>query len=273
MKDLKIIVCIKQVPDPEGPPSSFEINNETRKVCPIGIGPVINPFDENALELALQLKDKHGASVIAISLGKNLAKPVLSKALGVGADDLILLEDEHFDALDSDSIAYVLSFAIEKIGGYDLILSGRQASDWDFGQVGSIVAEILQIPSINIARRIEVEEGRVLVEKVKRTGYEVIKALMPALITVDSQAGDLRFPSLKTLIEVRKRALTSWGASELGVDLQKLETKIIHRLCSPQSRKRSCVFIGGESPEEKGENLAAILRKERKTTNKFIASS
>jgi electron transfer flavoprotein alpha/beta subunit len=118
-----------------------------------------------------------------------------------------------------------------------------------------------------------VEDGQILVEKIKRTGYEIIKALMPALITVDSQAGDLRFPSLKTFIEARKRTLTSWGISELEVDPRTLETKSMYSLCSPQSRKRNCVFIDGKSPEEKGQNLAVILRKERQTTNKFIASS
>lgn len=263
MKELKIIVCIKQVPDPEGPASAFTVDSEAKKVIPMGIPPVINPFDENALEAALQLKEKYGGRVIAISLGEKLAKPMLTKALGVGADDLILLEDERFDGIDSYSIAYVLSAAIKKIGEYDLILAGRQAGDWDFGQTGSILAEILRIASISLAQRVKVEDGKVVVEKLKRNGYEIVKTSMPALITVDSQVGDLRYPSLKSLIVARKKPLTFWGIRELEVDPQRLEARRIYRFSPPPSRKRECFFIESETLQEKGEKLALKLRQDK----------
>jgi electron transfer flavoprotein beta subunit len=262
MRQIKIIVCLKQVPDPEGPASAFEVDSETKKVTPVGIPPVINPFDENALEAALQLKDSSGGRVIAISLGAKLARPVLTKALSVGADDLILLEDENFRDLDSYSTAYVLSKAIEKIGEYDLILAGRQAGDWDSGQTGLIIAEILQIPGINLARRVRVEDGKVVVEKLKRNGYEVVRALMPALITVSSEIGDLRKASLKDLITARKKPLTVWDATDLEVYPQILAQRKVYRLFAP-SRERKCTLIEGQSSEEKGENLAIRLKEDK----------
>jgi electron transfer flavoprotein beta subunit len=129
MKELQIIVCVKQVPDPEGPADSFKVDPEAKKVIPVGIPPVINPFDENALEAALRIKNQSNSKVTVLSMGEKLAQPVLRKALAAGADDLILLMDHHFKDLDSYSTAYVLSSAIRRIGAYDLILTGRQAGD------------------------------------------------------------------------------------------------------------------------------------------------
>src|SRR4030042_6291054 len=99
MNPLQRVVCIKQVPDPEGPSSAFEVDPEAKKVIPVGIPPVINPFDENALEAAFQIKETYGGKVTAMSMGEKLAQPALRKALAAGADDLILLIEQHFKAL------------------------------------------------------------------------------------------------------------------------------------------------------------------------------
>lgn len=233
MKELKIIVCIKQVPDPEGPTSAFQIDSEAKKVVPVGIPPVINPLDENALEVALQLKDNYGGNITAISMVEKSASLVLRKSLSVGANELILLADEYYRDLDSDSTAYVLSEAIKKIGRYDLILVGRQAADWDFGQVGSILAEILQIPSISLAQRVKVEDDKVVVKKLKRNGYELVKASMPALISISSEAGDLRLPSLNDIRNAYKRPLNVWNVEDLGIDPHRLEKRKIYKLSPP----------------------------------------
>ena len=127
MSALNIIVCLKQIPDPEGPITSYAVDTDAKKMKITGIPPVVNPFDENALEAALKLKDKHNGKVTLISMGEKLSKPVLIKALGTGADDLVLLEDNGFNELDSHSTAYVLAAAIRKIGDYHMVLVGRQA--------------------------------------------------------------------------------------------------------------------------------------------------
>jgi electron transfer flavoprotein beta subunit len=264
MKELNIIVCIKQVPDPEGPSSAFEVDSATKKVHPVGITPVINPFDQNALEAALQLRDNYGGNIVAISMLEGPATPVLKKALSVGANQLILLQDEHFRDLNCSSTAYVLSAAIRKFEPYDLILVGRQAADWDFGQVGSIIAEILQVPCISLATKVEIEDHKkVVVKKLRRNGYEVIKAPMPALITVSSEIGDLRIPLLKDIKEAYKKPSTSWNISSLNIDSQRLEARKIYTLLPPPSKKRECFIVGGDSPQEKGEKLALQLRHDK----------
>jgi len=261
----KIIVCIKQIPDPEGPPSAFVIDSQGKKVIPQGIPPVINPFDENALEAALRLKENSGYKVVAISMVEKatMAVQVLRKALAVGADELIILGDEHFKDLDSYSAAYVLSSAINKIDDYDLIFVGRQAADWYFGQVGLTIAEILHIPSISLAKCVSVDDGKVVVEKVRPNGYEKVKAPMPTLITMGSEIGDLRLPSVKDINDARKKPLTVWNMMDLRIEPHMLETRKISKLFFPPSRLRKCVFIDGQSPQEKGENLALKLREDK----------
>ncbi len=168
---MNIIVCCKQVVDPEAPPASFKVDTAANRVVPPpGVAPVISPFDENAVEAALRLKDAQGGKVTVLSLGNNLLREVVKKPLSMGADELILLEDEAFTDGDSWSTAYALAMAIKKIGSYDLILCGRQAADWDAGQVGSAIAEILGLPSVTLAKKIESTAGKARVEGITADG-------------------------------------------------------------------------------------------------------
>jgi len=262
MKELSVIVCAKRVPDPEAPPKAVNVDRESKKVSFTGVAPVINPFDENALEAAVRLKDEYGAHFTVLSMDDKTARPVLSKALAVGADKLILLSDEHFHGLDSLSTAYVLSQAIKKIAEWDLIIAGRQAGDLDAGQTGLLMAELLQVPVISLARGLMVEDERVIVERVRPDGYEVVRSQMPALITVSNEIGELRYVSVNQLLEARKKPMEVWSASDIGVDPQALRKLGIVDLYKPEVGKR-CVFVEGDTPEEMGENLAGILAKDR----------
>jgi electron transfer flavoprotein beta subunit len=262
MKELEIIVFAKQVPDPEGPADAFEVNSETKRVIPVGVPPVINPFDENALEAAIRIKDQRSAKVKVISLGGQLARPVLRKALAAGADDLILLEDPHFKDLDDLSTAYVLASTVKQMESYDLILAGRQAGDWDFGVTGGLIAEILEVPCINLAQKVEIEDDKVLVEKLCPNGYEVVKAPMPALVTVSGEVGDLRYVSIRALQAVCSKPIRVYNAKDLEIDLGKLKAREIFNLV-PASVQRECRFIEGESSQEKGKNLAVWVKNER----------
>jgi len=138
---MNTIVCVKQVPDPEIPPAKFKIDPETKKVIPPpGVPPVISVYDERAVEAACRLKDKHKGKITVISMGSGKASDVIKHTISMGADEGFVLEDGAFESLDSFGTAYVLGKAIQKIGGYDLVLCGRQAADWGAGQVGSILA-------------------------------------------------------------------------------------------------------------------------------------
>lgn len=262
MKSPTIIVCLKVVPDPEGPALAFEVCSEVKKVVPVGIMPVINPFDENALEVAARLKDKWGGKIIAINVSEKANTSILRKAMCVGADELILAEDTAFDSLSSLSVARVLAAVIKKIGSYDLILAGRQAADWDCGQTGLLIADMLKIPAVNLAKSVKLEEGRITVEKLKRVGYTVVSASLPALVTVSSEAGELRWPALKALRDARKKPVTVWRREDLDIDTEILRSRNLVSISSPSTASRNCVLITGESPFEKGMNLAVRLHED-----------
>lgn len=263
MKPPVIIVCIKEIPDPEGPRSAYEIHSNIKKVVPVGIQRIINPFDQNALEAAMRVKDRLGGKVIALNMTDEPVTPVLKMALSVGVDEMIVLQDPMFKDLTSQSTAEVLSVGIRKMGPYDLILTGRQSADWDFGQVGLLIAEILRIPAVNLAQAVELREDGIVVEKLRRVGYEVVTASVPALVTVSSEAGDLRLPTLKAIQDSRKKPVTVWSAADLGIDGGILRTRSIRSLTSPPSRARTCLRIEGNTPQERGANLALRLRQDK----------
>ncbi len=261
---MNIIVCCKQVIDPEAPPASFKVDTAANRVVPPqGVPPVISPFDENAVEAALKIKDAKGGKITAISLGVNLLRDVVKKPLSMGADELILLEDPAFTEGDSWSTAYALAMAIKKIGQYDLIFCGRQAADWDSGQVGSAIAEILGLPSVTLARKVEVTDGKARVERVTADGYEVVETSLPALITVSNELGETRYPTIKGIMAAKRKEPVVWKPADIGVDASKIgaagrRTKLV-KLFQPV-REGKCEVVGGETPEEAGMNLAARLR-------------
>jgi electron transfer flavoprotein beta subunit len=141
-------------------------------------------------------------------------------------------------------------------------MTGRQAGDWDSGQVGLLMAELLQVPVITMARGVRVEDGRVIVERVIPAGYEVVRAEMPALITASNEVGELRYVSVKQLMEARKKPVEVWSAEDIGVDPQDLKKMEIVDLYKPVIEKQ-CVIVKGDSPQEMGEKLAELLVRER----------
>jgi len=260
MKEPNIIVCAKQIPDPEAPFSNVTVDVEKMEVV-VDAPNVISPYDENALEAAIRIKEELGGKITVLSLGRKVADTVLRKTLAAGADALILLEDPAFDRLNSNSAAYVLSRAIRKIGAYDLILTGRQAGDWDSGQVGLILAEYLGIPAISLARSVKIQEDRVLVEKTVPVGYEVVEAGLPALVTVSNEVGELRYVSRSKMMALLKRPapIPKWGAQALVDDPERLKQIQMISLSPPPDMRRECVIIEGSSLMEKAEKLAAVF--------------
>ncbi len=260
---MNIVVCVKQVPDPEAPISGYQIDSEARRVVPVGIPPVISPFDENALEAALRLREAHGGKVTALSVGHNLSKAVLRKALFAGADDLILVDDDAFDPerLDATGTAWILSKAVRNVGQFDLIMTGRQASDTNAGVVGTCLAELLAIPAVTLAREIACDVGKVRVERVMPDGYEVVEADMPVLITVSPEVGELRSLNMKEMREAKKKPILVWTSKDFALDEMPPKHLNLVRLVAP-SRERKCLFIEAQSPAEAGERLAVKLRED-----------
>ncbi|UCG67129.1 MAG: electron transfer flavoprotein subunit beta/FixA family protein [Deltaproteobacteria bacterium] len=264
---MNIIVCIKEVADPEAPADEFKLDPDKNiLVSSPKVLKVVNPFDEQAVEAALRIRDKREAKVTILSLGLGIDRVVAKKPLHMGADELILLEDEAFADGDSWSTAYALASAIRKIGDYDLVLCGRQSADSNAGQIGPGIAEFLGLPSVGIARKIEIIDGKAKVERVTTNGYEIVDVVLPALITVSNELGPARYPSIQNIRKSEKIQPIIWKRPDLGLDPsavggQGRRLKLL-KLFQPVF-EATCEMVEGETPEEAGENLALRLRGEK----------
>jgi len=261
---MNMVVCIKQVIDPEAPPASFKVDSSSNKMtAPPGVSQVVDPYAEYAVEAALRIKDAQGGKITVVSLGANLLRDVVKKPLSMGADEIVLLEDEAFTEGDSWSTAYALAMAIKKLGDYDLILCGRQASDWDAGQVGLGIAEALGLPSVTLARKIDVTDGKARVERMTDDGYEVVEVSLPALITVSNEVGEPRYPTIKGILAAKKIEPVIWKPADIGVEASQIgaagRRAKLQKLFQPV-REGKCEIVEGETPDEAAINLALKLR-------------
>jgi len=211
---LKIVVCIKQVPETQ----DVRLDPVTHTLKREGIKSIINPFDLYALEEGLRIKDAQGGTVTVLTMGPPQAEAALREAMGFGADAAVLLSDRAFAGADTWATALTLAKAIEKLGGADLIFTGKQAIDGDTAQVGPMLAAILQIPFAAWARKISFPtDGKAEVERLLDHGYDAVEVELPALITVVKEINEPRVPSFKAKLKAKKEAIPVWGLHDLGL--------------------------------------------------------
>ena len=260
---MRIIVCMKQVPDHVAPQESYVINVPENKVEFRGIQPVLSLFDENALEAALQIKDAHKGDVkiSVLSAGRRIAKPVMMKALAAGADELFMVEDESFEPqhFDSFETAAVLAAAVRKIEDYDLILVGRQAADWNAGQAGIGLAAKLVIQVITLEKKINISNRKVIVERLISGGHEVVEADLPAVVMVSNEVGELRYPTMIQRRDAKGKPVVSWKKDDLSFESHDGSKVHIRLLIKPELKLRQCQYFKGETPADTGKNLALAL--------------
>ena len=262
---LNMIVCVKQVPDPEAPPSSFQVNEADKKVVPAaGVQPVISQFDAIAVEAALRIRDAAGEGKITlISMGPAGARDVIKHGLAMGADEGVLLSDAAFEAGDSYTTALVLTTAIKKLGDVDIVLCGRQAVDWDMGVTGSAMAEMLGVPAATIAKTVEQKDGKLVVERVLADGYATVEVPIPCLVTVSNEMGEPRYPKLQQIMAAARKQVAVWAASDVGLEASQVGKQGVRlnldRLFIPVQESQ-CEFVEGETPEEAASALAQKLR-------------
>jgi electron transfer flavoprotein beta subunit len=255
-----IIVCMKQVLDPEIPLSLFHIDAEARlAIPPKATPPVLSPFDENALEAALKIKDAQESSVTVISLGKKFVRAVVTSPLAAGADHLVLLQDEAFDDFNTYLTANAIAAAISKLGRYDLVLCGLQAADTNTGQVGTGIASALGISCITAVRKVEIVDDKVRVEKALPDGYEVIETPTPAVVTTTYEVGALREPGVEAFMSAAKKPITIWNAAELGIKTASTNRFDLVKMSQPVHESK-CEMFEGASPDEKAAKLVTRLK-------------
>jgi electron transfer flavoprotein beta subunit len=256
------IVLLKQILDWELPPGRFRIDPETKRP-PEGLGPtLLGPFEQNALELALQLKD---ASVVdkvtALLAGPADSVDALRKALALRCDEAVHVEANTGDS-DPSQTAELLVAAIRRLEPAELVLAGRQAGDWDHGQVGYLVAERLGRPAVGLVWRVEQDDGRLLVWRSGSGAVEQFAVRLPAVLTVTNHPSlQLRLGNVMDRMAANKKPITRWTPDELGLSPEQLagaRRLELARVWVPEVERR-CELIEGEDPAEVADALLGRL--------------
>lgn len=258
---MNIIICIKQVPET----TQVQINPETNTLIRKGVKSIINPFDMYAIEEAVRLKEKFGGKTTVITMGPPQADAALREAISMGIDEGILLSDPAFAGSDTWATSYTLAGAIKKIGGFDLIICGKQASDGDTAQVGPGISMHLDIPQVTYVKKIEeIKGGSMRVERMTEEGFEIIETPLPALLTVVKEINEPRIPSLRGMMKARQAKIATWSQKELGLDSERIglsgsPTQVIKIFTPPQ--RSGGQIIPGET-QEVVDKLVELLKGE-----------
>lgn len=248
---MKILVCVKQVPDTE---SRIKIAEDKKSIDPTDINWILNPYDEYAVEEALQIKEKQGDTTVAVlSVGPERSVSAIRSALAMGADEAYLVKTDRTD-LDSLAVAKALVSVISEME-YDLILFGKQAVDDDNLQVGPMVAELLNLPCSTFITELNLENGKATVKREFEGGTEVIETSLPVVFSAEKGLNEPRYPALRGIMMAKKKTINE---KEANFDSPKISIKQIEY---PPARKAG--MIVGEGVEAVPE-LVRLLREEAK---------
>ena len=261
---MNLLVCLKQILDPEIPARDFRVDASRREAEQGSANLVTNIFCENALETALQLRerDASGAKITVLSYGQPSAEDSLRRALAMKADAAALVTaDGDADANpDPLAVARVLAAAARKLGAFDLIMVGREAGDWGAGQTGGLLAEELGLPCVSFVDRIEAAGGGLRLKRQTDAGWEVLEAVPPLVVTVTNDEHNVpRIPKARDVMMSYRQPLTRWTLDDLGLPAG--EARAAHTyyevadLSIPQKEAR-CEFISGDTLDEKVEAFA-----------------
>ncbi len=246
---MNIIVCIKQVPET----TEVRINPETNTLMREGVKAIINPFDMYAIEEAVRLKERFGGKISVITMGPPQADSALREAISLGADEGYLVCDRAFAGSDTWATSYTLAGAIKKLGVFDLIICGKQASDGDTAQVGPGISTHLNIPQVTYVKKVEEATDKTMrLERMLEEGYEIIETPLPALLTVVKEINEPRIPSLKGLMRAKSAKIITFTQKELDLDPQQIglcgsPTQVV-KIFTPAPRVGGQI-LKGEVPE------------------------
>ena len=262
MNAVNVIVCIKQVPDIE----KVKFNHKTGRIDRSSAGATTNPFDLNALETAIKMKEKVGGTVTTISMGPPQAESTLKDALARGADRAILLTDKKFAGADTLATSYTLASAIKKLGCFDLIICGEKTVDGDTAQVGAEVAEHLDIPHVAYVDEVkDVTKDRIVVKSRLGRYYYLIELKFPGLITVTKDINVPRLPTLKDKLKARGAKIESWSVDHLTdvtypnkFGISGSPTRVV-KVYTPSAEGRKGMIIEGD-PTKTAKKLLTVLK-------------
>ena len=254
---MEIVVCVKQVPDT----TEVKIDPVKNTLIREGVPSIVNPFDKIAVEVAIQLKEKHGGRVRVVSMGPPMAQDALKECLAMGADEAILVSDRAFAGADTLATSYTLAETIRKMGPVDIILCGKQAIDGDTAQVGPGIAENLGMPQITYAAKIEVNGDTVKVDREHEAVYEVYEVKMPVMITVVKSIAEPRFPTVKGTMRANRAQIPVWSAADISADEKRIglngSPTQVRRIFTPKQRSNGEII----QAETASEAVAQLMSK------------
>jgi electron transfer flavoprotein beta subunit len=255
---LKIIVCIKQVPD-----SAAKIVVEGGKISWGDAPAIMNPWDEYAVEAALVQKEATDADVTVISVGTESAKEALKTALAMGCNEAVLISDPALAGIDSQSLARTLAAAIQKLGPADLVFFGRQAIDTDLGVTAAQTARALGWPALTLVSKVDALDGnKITVERTTDEGRQVLESRLPAVVSVGKDIGEPRYPSFMGIRKAAKAVIPTMSLADLGISAPK---SVVHwpELFMPPAREIKTEIITGDTPQEIAGKLADKILAEK----------
>ena len=256
---MKIIVFVKQVPDTD----DVKLDPKTGNLCREGVKSMLNPLDANAVEAALRLREAHGGTVAAVTMGPPQAEEALKKALAMGCDDAYLLSEHAFGGADTLATSYVLSKAAEKIGGFDLLIFGRHAVDGDTAQTGPATAAFLDIPQVTLVSALEVEDGWARCERELGSVRQTVRVKLPAAVTVCGSINKPRYATPINIMRALKKPRTTWNAADLGCDTSRTgvpgSPSCTKRVFEPEKLSADTTYLSG-SPSDMAKALVEALR-------------
>jgi len=254
-----IVVCIKQIPDPLAPSSSFYIDEALGE--PSWSPPaenVISTFDLNAIEAAARLREQTGARVTIVTVGPPETEGALRRALAAGADAAVRIEEAAAAGGDRMAIARALAACVRKLGSADLILCGRIAADWDAGHVPLMLAEMLGLPAATPVLALQLRGTEFVVERLAENGREVVLLPAPCILAVSNEINEPRYPTMRSVIEAQRAPLTEWSAADLGLGGGVGPSIRAERVYIHESES-ACQFVEASSAREAGRMLADVL--------------
>lgn len=254
---MNIVVCVKQVPD-----SAARVVAEGGQVTWGDAPLVMNPWDEFAVEAALQLQEAAGGDVTAISIGGETAKEALKTALAMGCSQAILVSDPALEGSDSRSIASVLAQAIQKVGGVDAAFFGRQAIDGDMGVTHAQTARFLGWPMVSLASSVQAAGAGLRIERTIEEGKQIVETALPAIISVSKDIGEPRYPSFMGIRKAARANIPTWLLADLGISAPAATVRW-PEVTNPPAREVKTEIITGSSPQEIAEKLAEKILEEK----------
>ncbi len=258
---MKIIVCVKQVPNT----NEIKINPETGTLIRDGVPSILNNDDANALELALSIKDNDPETKITVlTMGPPQATEMLQECLAMGADDAVLLSDRALGGSDTWATSNALAAGIRKIKDYDLILAGRQAIDGDTAQVGPQIAEKIGLPQVTYVSDFHMNDGDVIVNRALESGYEELKVKLPCVLTTIKELNTPRYMSIPGILRAGKAEIKIWDANDIDINKDIVGLKAsptnVFRSFTPKPKGQGMV-VEGNTPKDQAANLLADMKK------------